>query len=253
MTATRRVWQALAAGVREYARSPVLVALLVVLPFAFITVSIVVTPVTHLPVYTKVDGFAVSVMATMPEVHGVVMTPITTAFITGLAGLFLMQSATAADGRLRLTGYRPAELVVARFATLALVAVLVTGVAVAVMLMDFRPERLGWFVLGVLVVTLVYGLLGMLVGVVSSRLAGMYVMLFAPMMDVGVFQDPMFVRGEPAWWMKLFPGYFPLRMLFDAGFTSGIDTVDSFLVSLGILAVLASVTTVAFARQTRVR
>lgn len=242
---------AVSVGVREYSRNPVFLALLVVLPVAFITVSIAVTPATTLPVRTVVDGFAVSQIQTMPEVHGVVMTPITGAFITGLAGLFLMESAANADGRLVLSGYRPWEVIAARLATLTLVAVVVSAVALGVMSLDFTPERFAWFALGVVLVSLLYGLVGMLCGVVLRRLSGMYVMLFAPMMDVGVFQDPMFIRGPPKWWMKLTPGYYPLRMMWDAGFTPAVDTVGSLASAVGYLLVVGALTVAVFARQTR--
>lgn len=251
MSSLGRFSTALSIGVREFLRNRIFVFLIAFLPFSFITVSILVTPVTKLPVRTKVDGLAVSLVQTMPEVHGVVMTPITGAFITGLAGLFLMQSAKRVDGRLLLTDYRPTEIVLARLATLVLVAVLASGVSIAVMSMDYMPEQLAWFVLGTLLVSLTYGLIGMLLGVSLGRLAGMYVMLFAPMMDVGVFQDPMFVRGAPEWWMKLFPGYGPLQMMLDAGFTPDIDTVSHLVLSLGYLSLVGSLTVIMFVRNVR--
>jgi len=246
-----RLRTAVSVGVREYSRNRAFLALLVVLPVSFITVSIAVTPMTRLPVRTVVDGFAVSQIQTMPEVHGVVMTPITGAFITGLAGLFLMESATNADGRLVLTGYRPWEVIAARLATLTLVAVVVSAIALAVMSFDYMPQQFWWFALGTVIVTLLYGLIGMLCGVVLRRLAGMYLMLLAPMMDIGVFQDPMFVRGPPKWWMKLTPGYHPLRMMWDAGFTPAVDTVGSLVSAVGYLLVVGALTVAAFARYTR--
>ena len=52
--------------------------------------------------------------------------------------------------------------------------------------------------LGLLVVTLTDGLVGMLIGVVAGRLVGLWSVLVATMLDIGLFQDPMFTMGEPA-------------------------------------------------------
>lgn len=249
---TKRFRTAMAVNIREYRRNLVFVFLMVFLPFAFITVSILVTPVTKLPVQTQVDGLSVALVVTMPEVHGVVMTPVTGGFIAGLSGLFLMQSAKDADGRLVLAGYRPHEVILARLSTLTLIAVAITIVSTAVMAMDFMPKQFWWFTLGTLIVSLQYGLIGMFVGVGLGRLAGMYMMLFVPMMDIGVFQDPMFVRGVPAWWMKLLPGYHPIRMMMDAGFTPDVDTIPNLLYALCYLSFVLVLTTVAFNRAAQI-
>jgi len=41
----------------------------------------------------------------------------------------------------------------------------------------------------------------MLVGAVVNRLAGMWLMLILQMLDIGLFQDPLFVQSSPDWWM----------------------------------------------------
>ena len=59
---------------------------------------------------------------------------------------------------------------------------------------SFRPGNLGGFILANILVSLSYGLIGALMALVVGRLGGAYLMLFVPMIDVGIFQDPMFVR-----------------------------------------------------------
>lgn len=250
MSYRTRLQAAISISLREQGRNIALLSLVVALPFLFITVSFAVTPSAPVPVYTFVDGAGTTIVETMPAVHGVIMTPITGAFITGLTGLFVMQSAAAADGRLIQTGYRPREVILARFGTLLVTATLVTTVATAVMLQDFRPQILSWFLLGVLLVSAIYGFIGMLVGIVFDRTAGMYVLLFGPLMDIGVFQDPMFVRGPAAWWMQLFPGHYPVKMMLDAAFTPEIDTIGASFLGLGYLLIVVMVTILLFRRQT---
>jgi hypothetical protein len=230
-------------GLREHARNYVLIALLVVLPVSFITLAFAVTQDVQMPVRTLVDGEVVTVMRGMPEVHGVIMTPITSTFIAGLAGLFLMREARDTDGRLSVVGYRARQVIAARFGVLAVITLLVVGVSVGVMLIDFWPEQLWWFVAAMLVLSLTYGLIGMLVGAIFNRLAGLWIMLILPMIDIGLFQDPLFIQSAPEWWMKLFPGYHPVRVMVDTGLTTDLDTAMSlgwgfgYLLVVGLLAV----------------
>lgn len=246
-----RTTTAFTIGVREQARNYVLVALLVVLPVSFITLAFAVTQDVQMPVRTLVDGETTSVMRGMPDVHGVIMTPITSALIAGLAGLFLMREAKDTDGRLAVVGYRARQVIAARFGVLAMITLVVTAVSVGVMLVDFRPEHLAWFVAAMLVVSLAYGLVGMLVGAVFDRLAGMWLMLILPMLDIGLFQDPLFVQSDPEWWMQLFPGYFPVRVLIDTGLTTDVDTAVSLGLGVGYLLVVGVLTVGVFYRATQ--
>ena len=234
-----RTITAFSIGIKEQVRNYVLVALLVVLPVSFITLAFAVTQNVEMPVRTLVDGETVTVMRGMPEVHGVIMTPITSALIAGLAGLFLMREAKDTDGRLAVAGYRARQVIAARFGVLAAITLIVTGVSVGVMLVDFQPEHLWWFITAMLVVSVTYGLIGMLVGAVLDRLAGMWLMLILPMLDIGLFQDPLFIQSEPEWWMKLFPGYWPVRVMVDTGLTTDVDTALSLVWATGYLLLVA--------------
>jgi hypothetical protein len=228
-------------GLREHARNYVLAALLVVV--SFITLAFAVTQDVQMPVRTLVDGETTTVMRGMPEVHGVIMTPITGSSIAGLAGLFLMREPRDTDGRLAVVGYRARQVIAARFSVLVVITLLVVSNSVGVMLVDFWPEQLWSFAAATLVLSLTYGLVGMLVGAVFNRLAGLWIMLILPMIDIGLFQDPLFVQSEPEWWMKLFPGYHPVRVMVDTGLTADLDTAVSlgwrfgYLLVVGLLAV----------------
>jgi len=246
-----RTTTAVTVGLREQLRNYVLLALLVVLPIAFISVAFAVTQDTTMPVRTIVDGQTTTVPRPMPDVHGVIMTPITSTIIAGLVGLFLMQNA-AVDQRLGLSGYRAREVIAARFGVLLVLTLVVTAVSVGVMVVDFVPENPVVFVAAMLLLSAIYGLVGMLVGALLDRLAGLWVMLILPMLDVGLFQDPLFVRDAPAWWMKLFPGYHPTRVLVDAGLTGEVDTLASMGWGLAYLLVVGTATIGIYYRTTRI-
>lgn len=229
---------AFSSSVREYLREPALIGLIFVLPALFISVTFRVSPDTKLPVRTLYNGLMMAKFHPMMNVHGVVLTPVTGAFIVGMSGLFIVQTSREQDARLIHAGYKLTELITVRLGFLTIISVLITIDTIAVMWYDFTPEQLSIFILATVLVTLMYGLIGIAVGTVLNRLSGMYLMLFGPMLDLGVFQNPMFFQGRPAWWMKLLPGYYPMRILFDAAYTSTFDTVGSLIYTLLYLAVL---------------
>lgn len=238
-------------GLKEYSRSYVLVGLLVYLPAAYITLISYVTPSVPIPVRVPVDGLVVELMLDLPVVNSVVMAPATCSFITGIAGLFLMRRSRDADDRLVLAGYRPWQIIAARVGLLITICTLVTGVAVGVLWFNYAPTLPAAFVAATFLAALAYGLFGVIVGTHLGRLSGMYVVLFVPMLDLGVFQNPMFMRGEPSLWMQLLPGHFPMSLAIDAAFTTGVRSVV-FLQSLVVVLALGTLATTAFYRATRI-
>jgi ABC-2 type transport system permease protein len=91
-------------GFREQARRPLLLVLLVVLPFFFITPASANTEAIPRQIGLPGGG---TVLTTMREIHGATMAAITVAFLAGLCGAFVMRSARQADRRLVVAGYRP--------------------------------------------------------------------------------------------------------------------------------------------------
>jgi len=232
-------------GLREYARTPVLLALLFFLPAYFVGVFVYVLPASEVPV--TVPGTGRTLVATI-EVYGVLLVPMMGALIGGLAGLFVMLTAQEADGRLVVAGYRPVQLVLARYALIAIAGLVAIGVSLAVLAIEFVPERIGWIVAASLLVGLIYGMLGTLSGLVLSRLAGVYTMLMLPMIDVFFFQNPMV--EEVHWIAPYLPAHGVVEVATDAGFTATV-TVDPLLGSLGYFALVALLATAAFYRSLR--
>ena len=111
-----RVATATRLGFREQARRPLLLVLLVVLPFFFITRAIARTEPTPRLIGLPGGG---EVLTTMKDVHGASMVTITVAFLAALCGAFIMRSAQSADRRLIVAGFRPIEAVLPRLAVLA--------------------------------------------------------------------------------------------------------------------------------------
>lgn len=233
----RRVTTAVTMGVREFRRTPALVALLAFLPAYIIGAFVLLVPDDEVP--ATIDGTAVTVP--MTDFAAAFMTPVTVAILSGIVGLFLIRSSQAADDRLRLAGYGATDLVVSRVGTLALGTVVVTATSVLVAVLAFTPESFVPFVAATLLVGLTYGIIGVIVGIVLGRLGGVYVMLFSPMVDVLMFQNPLATDAPE--WTRYLPSHFATNALFDAAFTSGIDVWDfggavayaTVLIAIGVL------------------
>jgi len=100
-----------------------------------------------------------------------------------------------------------------------------------------------------LLIALTYAMIGVLVGPLTGRLGGLYLILLLAFIDVGLGQTVMFPGGPPAWGAFL-PGRGASRMLIDGAFTARFDEVGSLLLALAWMAVLTAATTVVFHRRT---
>ncbi|MFB6104927.1 MAG: ABC transporter permease [Halobacteriaceae archaeon] len=232
-------------GLREYQRSPVLLVLLVFLPAYFILTFTYVMPTRPVPVALPGEG---STPIGMQAVVAVLMTPIATALVGGAGGLFLMQSARSVDSRLALTGLDVPTIVLARGAVLAIAAIVAAAVSTTVLAVTHVPDNPGWFLAATIVVGLMYGAIGALVGLVLNRLAGIYVLMFGPLLDMFLAQSPLTTDAHAI--APYLPSHYPMQVVFDAAFTATVDPTNLGL-ALAYLAAVAVLAILAFARVIR--
>ena len=216
-------------GLIEQARRPLLLVLLVGLPFFFITRAIAQTE--ELPRTIALPGGDL-ITTTMREIHGADMAAITIAFLAGLCGVFVMQSVREADRRLIVAGFRTWEAVLPRLIVLCALVATVLVVSVAVTALSFSAEQWGWFAVGNLLVGVTFAALGALAGAVLGRLPATYLVLFGAMLDLGIAQNPMFGSGAPDGWAQLLPGYGAGRVIIDASFSSEFHAYGAAAVAL---------------------
>lgn len=228
----RRTTTAIEMSVREFARTPVLLALLGFLPVYVIGVFVWLVPDSTIPL--TIGGTTVT--AEMASYAAAFMTPVTVAILSGIVGLFLMQTSQMADSRLRLAGYRARELVTARVVLLTAGSVVVTGASLAVTLSVFTPENVVAFAGAAVLMGVTYGILGVIVGIALDRLPGVYVMLFAPMVDILMFQNPL-ATDSPTW-TTILPAHFTTNALMNAAFTAEGSLDDFFAAGVYVLALL---------------
>jgi hypothetical protein len=226
-----RTLTALAMGVREYRRMPVLLALMAGLPAYLILVFGALIPDSPVPVAVPGEG---TQTAPLVDVYVAMFTPMVAGLVGAIAGLFLLRATREADSRLVIAGYRPRELLLARAGLLGAIGLFVTVVAVGVALTtSLQVAHLGWFAVATLLGALSYGFCGVLAGLVFDRLAGVYVVLFGSMIDLFVFQNPMVADRAAA--ASLLPGHVPIQLAIDAAFGS----VDAGLAAAGLLVLAA--------------
>lgn len=232
---TARAQVATAMGFREQFRRPLLLILLVVVPVYVVTRSIAQTEAT--PRHLGLPGGA-TVTTTMQDLHGAVMAGTAIAFVAGLCGVFVMQSALQGDRRLVVAGFRAGETLLARLAVLVADMALVVAVSLIATALYFDPAAWLPFAGSAILIGLIYAPLGALFGAVLDKLAATYVMLFVVMTDLGIVQNPMFGDGKPDSWAVLLPGYGPTRVMVDGAFSSGFHAGGDLLFSLAWIGAL---------------
>lgn len=227
-----RTRTALSATVKQFARTPVLLALLVVLPAYFVGVVGAVIPDT--PVALHVPG----VQGRAPLVDAILamMAPLAATIVGGIAGLFLTVNTLDADAWLSLAGLPARTLFAARAGALAAASVVASLGATAMLLVHFAPEQPAVFVGATVLLAVTYGLFGAVAGVVVDRLGGVYAMLFAPTIDLFLLHSPL--ATEAPEWGVLAPGRWAGVAAMDAAFT-GDPNWDALGVGVAYLGVAA--------------
>ena len=231
------------AGLRDYRRNPVLWALLGVVPVVFILLARAVTPEQRTTLPLLEGGRSVPLTFSLPDIHAGSMAPIAVGALAALAGLFVVLDTRAGDQRLKRAGFRGSALLTARLLVIAGAVLLVAGVSLAVTATVFDARQWAVYAGAVLLVGLTYALVGVAIGPLFGRVAGVFIAFLLPFIDLGIGQSPM-LRAEPPAWARFTPGYGAGRVLLDGGLTASFDTAGSLLIALAWLAglvVLASV------------
>lgn len=245
-----RIATATRLGFCEQARRPLLIGLLIIVPFLFITRSISIT--NPLPRRIGLPGGA-DVLTTMRDIHGVTMAAVTVAFLAGLCGAYVVNSARQADRRLVVAGFRPIEAVIPRLAVLAAATVIVVVVSVAVTALSFSAESWIAFAAGTFLVGLTYGCIGVLAGALLGQFGATYLILFVAMLGQGILQSPMFGTGTPHGIAVLLPDYGATRIAVGGGFSSTFNAWGELALALGWLVVLVAMTTIVLRQLLRQR
>ncbi len=205
------------------------------------------------------DPVAFKLMSTgaFLRVNGHDLTLITAGFnaLTLIVG-FMLFAATrrgaAFDRRLVQCGYARSIVLLAKLSALAGVAVLIALYATLVLALFWPSWTLPFVGLGFLTDALIYGALGVLLGVlVTSELAGFFLVIMISLMDT-VLQAPIEnpLANKP--FLVAFPSYGPMQVAVSGGFARTFP-VAAFLLSLAWVLLFAALGVGIFAWRTRLR
>jgi ABC-2 family transporter protein len=236
-SASDQVAAASAMGIRDWRRNPALWLLLGAVPAVFILLADAVTPHGSTALVLNQGGRRVTQMLDPADIHAGTMAPVAVASLAALAGLFLTLDSRPADRRLALAGMRTVPLLVARLTVVALAALLAAAASIGVTALVFDADQWMIYALANALVALTYAMLGVLLGPLFGRVSGVFIAFLIPFLDVAIAQSPM-LRGEPAGWAHLLPGYGASRVLVDAGLTGGFDEVGALVIALAWLTAL---------------
>lgn len=121
---------------------------------------------------------------------------------------------------------------------------LVTVVALSATALVFEPRQWPVYAAANLLVAAVYALLGVVLGPLVGRVAGVFIAFLVPFLDLGLVQSPML--GDPPGWGHLLPGWGAYQVLSDGAFTAGFDQVTGLAVSAAWLVALTVATPAPF-------
>ncbi|MBY0289333.1 MAG: ABC transporter permease [Mycobacteriaceae bacterium] len=241
---------ALRFGFVDLRRNPVLLVLLVIVPVLFVLLAEVTTPARDLVLTVVEDGASRAASFWFPEVHAGTMAPIAIAGLAALAGMFVVIDAAAGDGRLRLAGFRSGIVVSARLGVVAVAVVVITVAALAFTATVFDAQQWAGYAGANLLLGMTYALVGVIIGPLFGRVAGVFIAFLVPFLDLGIAQSPM-LRPVPAQWANLLPGYGWTKVLFDTGLTAHFDQTVPLLAGLAWLSGLLLVASLVLARLRR--
>jgi len=213
---------ALRFGLVDLGRNPVLLVLLVIVPAAFVLLSKVTTPGRPLVVRVTENGVTADQPFWFPDVHAGAMAPIGIGALAALVGMFVVVDAGGGDRRLRLAGYPTSVVLAARLGVVTVAAIVITAATMAVTATVFDAKQWAGYVAANLLVAATYAMIGVIIGPLLGKVAGVFVAFLIPFLDLGIIHSPM-LRPEPPAWARFLPGYGSTKVLFDTGLTATFD------------------------------
>jgi hypothetical protein len=179
--------------------------------------------------------------------------------LTAISGLsaflafMLVLRPIGTDRRLVFEGYRPAELLLAKLAVLAGIALVVAGWVTALLPIFGRlPLSPGIFA-GFLLASLIYGAIGLALGAVARReIDGMLAILLLINIDAGWLQNPVFyAHAHQQQLIRLLPAHQPGQLAMLSAF-SDEAVIRPLLLSTAVLLVLCTAGALLYRRRVRV-
>ena len=224
--------------------------LVAAVPAVYVALARPTTPHKYMPIALREHGQLVTQRFWFPQIHPGIMTPIAIATIATLAGMFIILDARATDRRLVLAGFRAGTLLATRLTEITLAAALATAASVAIAAALFHPRQWAVYAAANILTALTYALIGVILGPLFGRVAGVFIAFLIPFLDLAIAQDPMLYTQPPAW-VHFLPGYGPMQVLLNGALAGTFDETRSLLIALAWLAGLLFAAALVFRRTMR--
>jgi hypothetical protein len=124
--------------------------------------------------------------------------------------------------------------VAARLGVVVAAVVVINVAALAITATVFEARQWAGFIGANLLLGMTYALVGVIIGPLFGRVAGVFIAFLVPFLDLGIAQSPM-LRPVPQQWAETLPGYGWTKVLFDTGLTAHFDQVGPLLAGLAWL------------------
>jgi hypothetical protein len=141
--------------------------------------------------------------------------------LSSFVSLNLIQSQTSEHKRLIICGYKPSEIIMAKFLLLMLIISCISVYISLEINLFFRPGNFLGVTLGLLLVGFVYGSYGMLIGTIfRGELEGILFIVLLANMDIGWLQNPVFYSAaQNKEFIRSLPSYFPSQVSMVSAFS----------------------------------
>lgn len=169
--------EVISAGVKQYVREPVNIALLLIIP-----------PLLIVAMSGAISTFSDVIGGNLGERAGAGLAGLwAAAILTGVASFYLSLASSRVDGRLVLAGLRPVSVAAAHVSATISIAVISTAVSVAMLLVTQTVGDAVEVFAAILAAALIYGALGALISVfLRGDLEGSFVIILLFMLDAFV-------------------------------------------------------------------
>jgi hypothetical protein len=141
-------------------------------------------------------------------------------------------------------------IVTARLGVVAAAVVVINVAALAITATVFEARQWVGYVAANVLLGATYALVGVIIGPLFGRVAGVFIAFLLPFLDLGIAQSPM-LRPVPEQWANVLPGYGWIKVLFDTGLTAHFDQTGPLLIGLAWVAGLMIVASFTLIRTGR--
>lgn len=218
------IYRGIRAGItmnlRMLLRRRIVLTLLIVIPFVFLTIVEITSPERVLPF--KLATFDDEIIETTEKAITFVFFAVASAgFLLSYLSLNIIQKNIDANRRLIICGFTPYEVLISKILALILIIFLI-AIYIGILSTFYFSINQNWkFITGLVLIGFVYGGYGFIAGsIIKGELEGILLILLLVNIDVGWLQNPiLYAEAQNQMLIRFLPAYYPSQTAIIATFT----------------------------------